>query len=81
MGAALGLVFIVILGIAKASARALKAKLDSWVGQWPRVVIMCCLAGTLYGLLGYAMPLVLTDGAKLIVPVMVQVRAEGRAVL
>lgn len=51
-------------GVVKAVFTKVSAALEARIGRWPRVVAMNALGGCIYGALGYAMPLVLTDGER-----------------
>lgn len=52
-------------GVVKAVFTKVSAALEARIGRWPRIVAMNALGGCIYGALGYAMPLVLTDGESL----------------
>lgn len=52
------------MGVVKLVAGKLRARLDACIGHWPRVVVMTTAGGAAIGALGWAMPLVLTDGSE-----------------
>ncbi|KAI3437816.1 hypothetical protein D9Q98_000263 [Chlorella vulgaris] len=62
-GSVFGLVYVLIAGLVKVVARSFRSKLDAAIGRWPRVVVMATCGGAVIGALGWAMPLVLTDGS------------------
>lgn len=80
-GAAFGVVYILFAGFVQVAVRAARAKLDTAVGRWPRVVVMATAGGAAIGALGWAMPLVLTDGSSQLPTVMRSGAEVGSGVL
>ena len=81
MGALYGLVYVLIAGVLKRLVGVVRARLDAAIGRWPRVVVLATLGGAGYGALGWAMPLVLTDGAGSLGTVALQGAEIGTGVL
>lgn len=81
MGAALAGAYILVAGLVKAAVGPLRAALDARFGRWPRIVVLAALGGTATGLLGWAMPLVITDGSQQLDAVMTQGAQIGSGVL
>lgn len=81
MGAALAAAYILIAGLCKAVFGAARHRLDARLGRPARMVILATLGGAATGLLGWALPLTLTDGAATLTPVLMQGGAIGSGVL
>jgi H+/Cl- antiporter ClcA len=80
-GAAFGLVYVLMAGVLKAALRPLRSAMDARIGRWPRCVVLAGAGGAAVGALGWAMPLVLTDGSGQLPTVMAQPAAIGSRVL
>lgn len=81
MGAALAAAYMLVAGICKAAIGAARHKLDARLGRPARIVILATLGGATTGLLGWGLPLVLTDGAEMLTPVLMEGGAIGSSVL
>ena len=64
MGAALATVYILLAGVARALVGAMRRAMEALLGRKACVVVLATLGGAATGALGWAMPLVLTDGAE-----------------
>lgn len=80
-GAAMAVCYLLIAGVSRGLLRRAAAALEARIGRWPRVVIMCCAGGVAYGLLGWAMPLTLTDGSATLATVGINSGAIGSGTL
>ena len=81
MGAALAGAYLLTAGLVKAVVDPFRSALDARLGPWPRAVVLATAGGAALGALGWAMPLVLTDGASSLGAVLVQSGALGSGVL
>lgn len=81
IGAAFGFCYILIGGVVKALVGALRRTLDARLGPRPRMVLLATAGGLATGLLGWAMPLVLTDGSEQLDTVLRDSRDVGSGVL
>ena len=79
MGAVLAVAYFLIGGIVKAIANKSKSALDAKFNgnNKYRILILCVVGGTLYGVLGYIFPLTLGDGSYQISTV---IGIEGRSI-
>ncbi|KAL4442517.1 hypothetical protein ABPG77_005101 [Micractinium sp. CCAP 211/92] len=81
IGAAFGFCYILIGGVVKALVGALRRTLDARFGHRVRMVVLATAGGLATGLLGWAMPLVLTDGSEQLDTVLRQSRQVDSSVL
>lgn len=81
MGAAFALVYVLIAGVAKAAGAAARRGLDARVGKSWRIVMLTTVGGAATGALGWAMPLVLTDGSAQLGVILGEPRQVGAGVL